>query len=99
MLGSADTLRPARRVATMSAHFAKARRIVIKIGSALIVDGETGTVKGRWLASLVDDIAGLRGEGRDLIIVSSGAIALGRRHLGLAAKPLRLQESQAAAAV
>jgi glutamate 5-kinase len=83
----------------MSLRLAKARRIVVKIGSALLVESATGAVKARWLASLVEDIAAIRGEGRDVIVVSSGAIALGRRSLGLTGKPLRLEESQAAAAV
>src|SRR5207248_3345920 len=83
----------------MSIRLAKARRIVVKIGSALIVEPANGAVKGRWLASLVGDIAAIRNEGGEVIVVSSGAIALGRRNLDLAAKPLRLEESQAAAAV
>jgi len=83
----------------MSIRLAKARRIVVKIGSALIVEPAKGAVKGRWLASLVEDIAAIRNEGGEVIVVSSGAIALGRRNLDLAAKPLRLEESQAAAAV
>ena len=83
----------------MSIRLAKARRIVVKIGSALIVEPAKGAVKGRWLASLVEDIAAIRNEGGEVIVVSSGAIALGRRSLDLAAKPLRLEESQAAAAV
>ena len=83
----------------MSARLAKARRIVVKIGSALIVEAANGAVKARWLSSLIEDIAAIKDEGREVIVVSSGAIALGRRSLDLAAKPLRLEESQAAAAV
>jgi glutamate 5-kinase len=83
----------------MSVKLSKARRIVVKIGSALLVEGATGAVKARWLASLTEDIAALRGEGKDIIVVSSGAIALGRRSLGLVERTLRLEESQAAAAV
>src|SRR5207248_6104593 len=83
----------------MSARLAKARRIVVKIGSTLIVEAAIGAVKARWLSSLIEDIAAIRDEGREVIVVSSGAIALGRRSLDLAAKPLRLEESQAAAAV
>jgi glutamate 5-kinase len=83
----------------MSSRLGKARRVVVKIGSALIVESATGAVKARWLASLIDDIAAIRQEGREVIAVSSGAIALGRRRLGLTGKPLRLEESQAAAAV
>jgi len=76
----------------------KARRIVIKIGSALLVDEEHGTVHRRWLAALAADIAALRARGQQVVIVSSGAIAVGRRHLGFADGNLRLEEKQAAAA-
>ena len=75
------------------------RRIVIKVGSSLLIDAAAGRVKQAWLASLVEDIAALHREKRDLLEVSSGAIALGRAVLGLAAGPLKLEESQAAAAV
>ena len=76
-----------------------AKRLVIKIGSALLVDGETGALKEDWLVSLADDVAHLRGRGTDVIIVSSGSIALGRGILGLPATALSLEQSQAAAAV
>lgn len=76
-----------------------ARRIVVKIGSSLLADRGTGKLKSDWLASLAADVAGLKAQKRDVIVVSSGAIALGRRTLGLAPGPLRLEESQAAAAV
>ena len=76
-----------------------ARRIVVKIGSALLVDSGTGRLRATWLNSLADDVATLSGEGKDVIIVSSGAIALGRRVLGLGNGTLELAESQAAAAV
>jgi glutamate 5-kinase len=75
-----------------------ARRVVVKIGSALLVDDETGQVHRPWLESVADDIAALKADGRDVIVVSSGAVAVGRRHLGLAEGPLRLEEKQAAAA-
>ena len=73
------------------------RRIVVKIGSALLVDPNAG-LKAEWLTALCDDIAELQSAGNELLIVSSGAIALGRRHLGLPRRKLRLEESQAAAA-
>lgn len=76
-----------------------ARRIVVKIGSALLTNQETGQLKIDWLASLVHDIAELRAQGRDVVLVSSGAIALGRHALGLRRGALELEESQAAAAV
>jgi glutamate 5-kinase len=76
-----------------------ARRLVIKIGSALLVDQGTGKLKRAWLASLGDDIAAAKARGAEVVIVSSGAIALGRRMLALPKGPLKLEESQAAAAV
>lgn len=76
----------------------KYRRITVKIGSALLVDRESG-LKREWLASLVNDIATLAGRGAEVMVVSSGAIALGRTTLGLTGKRLKLEESQAAAAV
>ncbi|HSV24590.1 MAG TPA: glutamate 5-kinase [Xanthobacteraceae bacterium] len=75
------------------------RRIVVKVGSSLLIDAAAGRVRQTWLASLVDDIAALHREGRDILVVSSGAIALGRSVLRLPKRPLKLEESQAAAAV
>ncbi len=76
-----------------------AKRVVVKVGSALLVDPETGRLNRAWLETLVDDLRRLRRRGQQVILVSSGAIALGRRHLNLPRGPLRLEESQAAAAV
>ncbi|WP_306120570.1 MULTISPECIES: glutamate 5-kinase [unclassified Roseitalea] len=73
------------------------RRIAVKIGSALLVDPTHG-LRAQWLDSLADDIAELKGQGHDVLVVSSGAIALGRTVLSMPAGPLRLEESQAAAA-
>jgi glutamate 5-kinase len=78
------------------AHF---RRIVVKVGSSLLVDSAAGEVRTRWLAALAADIAKLHGEGREVLVVSSGSIALGRSRLKLPRGPLKLEESQAAAAV
>jgi glutamate 5-kinase len=75
------------------------RRIVVKVGSSLLVDAEAGEVKASWLAALVADLAKLHYERRDVLIVSSGSIALGRSRLKLPRGPLKLEESQAAAAV
>jgi len=75
----------------------EAKRVVVKIGSALLVDAEKGRLT--WLESFAADVVALRKRGQEVILVSSGAIALGRRHLGLSAGKLRLEESQAAAAV
>lgn len=74
------------------------RRIVIKIGSALLVDQSTG-LRQEWLDALTDDIARLKERGIEVLVVSSGAIALGRTLLDLPRKPLKLEESQAAAAL
>ena len=76
-----------------------ARRVVVKVGSALLVDQETGRLNRSWLESLIEDLVRLRRRGQELILVSSGAIALGRRQLGLPRGILKLEESQAAAAV
>src|SRR3981081_3040012 len=75
------------------------RRIVIKVGSSLLVDAAAGRVKQAWLGSLVEDIAALHGERRDLLVVRSWAMALGRSVLKLPKGSLKLEESQAAAAV
>src|SRR4051812_47920000 len=75
------------------------RRIVVKVGSSLLVDSKRGRLDRDWLASLAEDIAQLHGEGRDLLVVSSGAIALGHAVLALGAGALKLEDSQAAAAV
>ena len=80
------------------ADLSKSKRIVIKIGSALLVDKAKGHVRYQWLETLGEDIAALRARGQEVIIVSSGAIAVGRRHLNLSSGKLRLEESQAAAA-
>src|SRR3954466_2912974 len=75
------------------------RRIVIKVGSSLLVDSAAGRVHEAWLASLAEDIAQLHNEKRDILVVASGAIALGRAVLKLPRGALKLEESQAAAAV
>lgn len=75
------------------------RRIVIKVGSSLLVDHAAGQLRRDWLSSLVADIASLHGSKKDLLVVSSGAIALARATLKLPRGALRLEEAQAAAAV
>jgi len=82
----------------MSRIFSGAKLIVVKVGSALLVDGAKGELRREWLASLCDDIAALKKDGAAVVLVSSGSIALGRRLLKLAPGELRLEESQAAAA-
>jgi glutamate 5-kinase len=78
---------------------AAARRIVIKIGSALVVDAPSAAPRMEWMRSVAADVAALRAEGREVVLVSSGAVALARRALGLTRGVLKLEEKQAAAAV
>ena len=80
-------------------EWAEAQRIVVKIGSALLTDRATGGIKSAWLNSLMDDVATLTRAGKEVILVSSGSIALGRHTLNLPKGPLALEQSQAAAAV
>jgi glutamate 5-kinase len=76
-----------------------AKRVVVKIGSALIVDAATAGPREAWLAGMAQDIAALTARGVEVIVVSSGAIALARRRLKLNGARLKLEEKQAAAAV
>lgn len=78
--------------------FNASKRLVVKIGSAILVNADTGQLREDWLESLVDDIAKLKIAKKDIIIVSSGAIALGRARLGLLGQTLSLAEKQACAA-
>jgi glutamate 5-kinase len=89
----------ARAAVSPRPEWGSARRIVVKIGSALLADRQTGALKAEWLASLMDDVAALARDGKDIVLVSSGAIALGRHSLKLPKGPLALEQSQAAAAV
>ncbi len=86
-------------MAAMTPKLENFRRIVIKVGSSLLVDGERGALRDAWLAALVEDIGGLTKRGADVLVVSSGAIALGRSVVKLPKGALKLEESQAAAAV
>lgn len=81
----------------MSKKLANYRRIVVKLGSSLLVDPVDG-LKSQWLQSLLADISRLNNAGCEILVVSSGAIALGRSILGLPSSALKLEESQAAAA-
>ncbi len=81
---------------THAERLANARKVVIKIGSALFVDQLTGALDRAWLEGVCADVADLRRAGKDVVIVSSGAVALGRRELKI--DPRRLEEKQAAAA-
>ncbi len=93
--------RSASEATTLTARpeWADARRIVVKIGSALLTDRATGRIKSAWLNSLMDDVAELAKAGKEIVLVSSGSIALGRHALKLPKGPLELEQSQAAAAV
>src|SRR3954453_11270745 len=75
------------------------RRIGVKVGSSLLVDSDGGRLHDDWLSALAEDIAGLHRDKRAVLVVSSGAIALGRAALKLPPGPLQLEDSQAAAAV
>ncbi len=79
-------------------HVADYRRIVVKVGSSLLVHSPTGRLDRDWLAALAEDIAALVAKERQVLVVSSGAIALGRGALGLGRGVLKLEEAQAAAA-
>jgi glutamate 5-kinase len=81
-----------------AARFDSCRRMVVKVGSSLLVDSATGKLRREWIESLADDIAEAQKRGRETIVVSSGAVALGRTEMALSAKSLRLEEKQAAAA-
>jgi glutamate 5-kinase len=88
-------------VTTSSSHldyFDAAKRIVVKIGSSLFIDSKTDTLDRNWLEALADDVAELHAQGKEVVIVSSGAVALGRRELGLDRRKARLEDNQAAAA-
>ena len=90
---------PLSEAMTSSIRLSAARRVVIKIGSALLVDRATGKLRQDWLAALAQDVVWLKSQGVDVVLVSSGSIALGRGVLGLPATTLALEQSQAAAAV
>ena len=83
----------------MKNRITDAKCVVIKIGSALLVDKKTGTIHQKWFQSVIDDITHYWKQGQQVVIVSSGAIALGRHHLQLKNNMLHLEEKQAAAAV
>ena len=80
----------ASRAPEPAGGLAAARRLVVKIGSALLVEEPDGAIRRAWLDALADDVAALLRRGTEVMLVSSGAIAVGRRHLGLPTGPLRL---------
>jgi len=85
-------------VSSKNHRFENMKRVVIKIGSALLVDADSGKIRSDWLSSVVDDVAELKNQGKEVILVSSGSIALGRKILGLHMSK-KLVENQAAAAI
>jgi glutamate 5-kinase len=87
------------RPASPASPLLAARRIVVKVGSALLVDADSNRINRAWLVTLVEDLLRLRKRGQQVMLVSSGAIGLGRRQLRLPRGALKLEESQAAAAV
>jgi len=89
---------PPTSALTNAERLSNARRLVIKIGSALFVDQQTGTLDRAWLEGVCADVAELRKEGKEVVIVSSGAVALGTRELKLDRSRARLEDNQAAAA-
>ena len=92
-------LRQAETSVTSHPSLDSFRRIVVKVGSSLLVDQAAGAVKRAWLDALAEDLAALHQSRKDVLIVSSGAIALGRTVLKLPKGALKLEDSQAAAAV
>ena len=79
-------------MASVTPALGQFRRIVVKVGSSLLVDRAAGAVKAAWLAALADDLAALHQRGADVLVVSSGAIALGRSVLGLPGGTLKLED-------
>ena len=79
-------------------YLTSAKRVVVKVGSALLVDEAAGSVDRAWLTAFCADVARMRGRGQQVLVVTSGAVALGRRRLGLGRRKLDLSQKQAAAA-
>lgn len=86
-------------MAAVTPDLKKFKRVVVKVGSSLLVDSKAGTLHAEWLSALVDDLSDFAKRGASIIVVTSGAIALGRTVLKLPKGELKLEESQAAAAV
>jgi glutamate 5-kinase len=85
-------------VSAAASAIAAARTVIIKIGSSLLIDDDRNAVDADWLGSVANDIAMLRADGKNVVVVSSGAIALGSRGLGITGRALAIEEKQAAAA-
>ncbi len=94
-----DTLSAGAPATAAATRLTSARRVVVKVGSALLVDPISGRFRAEWVSALAADLARLRARGQEALLVSSGAIALGRQVLALTPGALSLEEAQAAAAV
>jgi glutamate 5-kinase len=86
-------------MAAVTPKLASFKRVVVKVGSSLLVDSKAGTVNTDWLRALAADLSDFSTRGASVLVVTSGAIALGRTVVKLPPGPLKLEESQAAAAV
>ncbi|WP_287322751.1 glutamate 5-kinase [Mesorhizobium sp.] len=84
---------------TSAIHLVSARRLIVKIGSTLIADAQIGEIRGLWLQSLIEDVVRFYKRGQQVIIVTSGAVAVGSRHFNHLDRPLRIEEKQTAAAI
>lgn len=86
-------------LATRTVQLLSARRLIVKIGSAVVADAETGEIRGPWLETLIKDVVRFFARGQQVIIVTSGAVAVGSRHFKQLGRSLRIEEKQAAAAI
>ncbi|BAB52617.1 glutamate 5-kinase [Mesorhizobium japonicum] len=86
-------------LATKTVKLLSARRLIVKIGSAVVADAETGEIRGPWLETLIKDVVRFFARGQQVIIVTSGAVAAGSRHFKQLDRSLRIEEKQAAAAI
>ncbi|RUV91710.1 glutamate 5-kinase [Mesorhizobium sp. M5C.F.Ca.IN.020.14.1.1] len=84
---------------TSAGQLLSARRVIVKIGSALLVDAQTGKIRGRWLESLIADVVRYFSRGQQVIIVTSGAVALGSSRFKGLDRALTIEEKQTAAAI
>ncbi|NEV02418.1 glutamate 5-kinase [Bradyrhizobium uaiense] len=84
---------------TSAVQLLSARRLIVKVGSALIADADTGEIRGPWLEGLIEDVVRFVARGQQVIIVTSGAVAVGSRRFGRLDRRLQIVEKQAAAAI
>ncbi|MES0157831.1 glutamate 5-kinase [Mesorhizobium sp. M0018] len=86
-------------MAASAVQLSSARRLTVKIGSALIADADTGEIRGPWLETLIEDVVRFFARGQQVLIVTSGAVAVGSYHFKQLDRSLRIEEKQAAAAI